>query len=269
MDRLFRIDFYPQDWIAKTGDLTPEECGVYIQIIAMIYAHQGPIFYDAETLSRKLKSCSVRLLKSIVQRLIDKHKITLRDGKIGQGRAEYELNSKRTHLELSANGGRTKAENARQINKNKDLASTETPIPVASSTATATPIAKEDVVAKSGEGISIYMLGEQIAEVVGWKDDPRWMGNYSRLLIWIDHGWDFDLDILPTIKKIMAKKTGSRPSSLNYFEKAIADAVETRLRPLPTGQSQRPQREEKKSHSRKMLEVSARVAEKLERDGYK
>lgn len=134
MDRLFRIDFYPQDWIAKTGDLTPEECGVYIQIVAMIYAHRGPIIYDADTLSRKLKGCSIRLLKSTVQRLIEKEKITFQDGKIGQRRAESELNSKRTHLELSAKGGRNKHENETQSNKNNDIASSDTQISVASTT---------------------------------------------------------------------------------------------------------------------------------------
>ena len=33
MDRLFRIDFYPQDWLIDTARLTPEECGIFIQIV--------------------------------------------------------------------------------------------------------------------------------------------------------------------------------------------------------------------------------------------
>lgn len=125
MDRIFRIDFYPADWLVKTGGLTPEECGFYIQIISLIYCHRGPIENDPAEISRKLKGCSSRLAKSIIQKLSDKGKITIQDGFISNSRAENELNKKRTHLESSANGGRTKAENQLRIKENNSLASSD------------------------------------------------------------------------------------------------------------------------------------------------
>lgn len=141
MDRLFRIDFYPQDWLIATGSLTAEECGIYIQIISLIYARRGPIENDPDDISRKLKSCSPRLAKAIIFRLIEKGKIKIIDGKLSQTRAEHELNSKRTHLEHSAKGGRTKAEKGHEINKNKDLTSSGHVKSL--STPTATPSLKE------------------------------------------------------------------------------------------------------------------------------
>ncbi len=251
MDRLFRIDFYPQDWIAKTGDLTAEECGVYIQIVAMIYAHRGPIIYDADTLSRKLKGCSVRLLKSIVQRLIEKDKITIHDGKICQRRAEQELKSKRTHLELSAKGGRTKAElcsnsprthdeltanaartqveNQHEINENNEIASTDTPIPVATPIATASPtaIAIERIhsTARAQDGFhKIFDEGSAIFPKLATRRSVE-------ITKWLEAGADPDLDILPEIRRAAGKDIGS----WGYFGGAIMDALTNRLTPLPKG----------------------------------
>lgn len=141
MERLFRIDFYPQDWLIGTSNLEPEECGMYIQICALIYAQRGPIINDPEELSRKLKNCSIRKARALVERLVAKEKIFVIEGKLSQKRAESELNLKRTHLEVSAKGGRTKHENASASKENKHLTSTERPVSVSTSTATATAIA--------------------------------------------------------------------------------------------------------------------------------
>jgi uncharacterized protein YdaU (DUF1376 family) len=84
-------------------------------------------------------------------------------------------------------------------------------------------------------GSEIFKFGEIVAEVVGWKDDPRWFGNYSRIGAWLAGGCDFEIDILPTIKKVMANKRGDKPKSLAYFESAIADAYATRTTPMEKG----------------------------------
>jgi uncharacterized protein YdaU (DUF1376 family) len=65
MERLFRIDFYPQDWLVKTGGLTAEQCGVYIQIIALIYATRGPIQNDPHRIAGLLR-CSSRLARRVI-----------------------------------------------------------------------------------------------------------------------------------------------------------------------------------------------------------
>lgn len=142
MDRLFRIDFYPQDWLIDTARLTPEERGIFVQIVMMIYSNRGPIPSDEKHLAN-ICNCSTRLVRAIVNQLVDKGFIQLSGGKISQKRTESELNKKRSHLESSSNGGRTKAENARQNKKTNDLAPSDPPNSLSSSTPTPSPIAKE------------------------------------------------------------------------------------------------------------------------------
>lgn len=144
IDKLFRIDFYPKDWLFDTGRLTPEERGIYIQIVCLIYANRGPIENDANWIAG-VSGCSSRKVKAVVSSLIQKKFLTENGSKLSQKRAEYELNNKRTHLENSAKGGRKKAENESEDSENKDLASSDDdeppPTPIASPSPS--PIAKE------------------------------------------------------------------------------------------------------------------------------
>lgn len=79
------------------------------------------------------------------------------------------------------------------------------------------------------------VVGKQIAKLTGWDKDPNWFGNYSRIEMWLKSGWSPELDIYPTVKKILATRHGSPPNSINYFEKAIATAYEQRNKPIAQG----------------------------------
>jgi hypothetical protein len=80
------------------------------------------------------------------------------------------------------------------------------------------------------------ILGKQIADLVGWSDSPNWNGNFSLVDTWLKNGWDAELDILPAIRQVMAsRKSSDPPSTMKYFEKAIANAHATRTQPLPKG----------------------------------
>jgi uncharacterized protein YdaU (DUF1376 family) len=138
MDRLFRIDFYPQDWIIDTARLTPEERGVYIQIIALIYSNRGPIENDPVWIAG-VSGCSSRMVKSVISKLEEKGFVQFSGGKITQKRAENELNIKRKHLELSSKGGRNRAENEREYKENNYLDSSEGVIPLSSSSPSPSP----------------------------------------------------------------------------------------------------------------------------------
>lgn len=77
---------------------------------------------------------------------------------------------------------------------------------------------------------------KRIEEITGWADDPNWMGNYSRFTAWIETGHDFELDILPGIRKGMASRKGKGPPrSLEYFDGPVADAKASRIKPMPKG----------------------------------
>lgn len=47
------VKFYPSDWLAGTGSLTPAERGVYITIVCMIYENDGPVAMDRKRLARR------------------------------------------------------------------------------------------------------------------------------------------------------------------------------------------------------------------------
>jgi len=75
-----------------------------------------------------------------------------------------------------------------------------------------------------------------VLDEFGHKDDPNWFGDTGIVASWINSGADLELDILPTIRRIM-KRRGSQapPRSLAFFNQAIADAMATRTKPLPPG----------------------------------
>ncbi len=113
------------DFIHGTMMLTLEEKGAYSLCLDLIYDRGGPIPDDARWLSGV---CGVSLRKwaAIRDRLISLGKIAAVDGHISNSRADLELVSSELHArklaESGAKGGRKRAENAGQANKNNDLA---------------------------------------------------------------------------------------------------------------------------------------------------
>ena len=77
-------------------------------------------------------------------------------------------------------------------------------------------------------------IGERVMDLMGVRDDPRWMGNYSLVEMWLKQGYDAEADIYPTVAAIMAKRNGhGAPTNLKYFDRAIAQAHADRIRPAP------------------------------------
>jgi hypothetical protein len=74
-------------------------------------------------------------------------------------------------------------------------------------------------------------VGERVLALCG--DSPNLL-HYARVETWLGSGADPELDIFPTITAVVAK-LGKAPSSLNYFDGPIADAVARRTKPMPTG----------------------------------
>jgi len=137
MDRLFRIDFYPQDWILDTARLNPEQRGIYIQIVSLMYAGRGAIDNNPTWIAG-VSGCSARLVKKVLAELAQLEFVTICGSKITQKRVEDELNKKREHLEASAKGGRKAAEKNAIDNDNNNLAVSEVIEPLHSSIAIAT-----------------------------------------------------------------------------------------------------------------------------------
>jgi hypothetical protein len=69
-------------------------------------------------------------------------------------------------------------------------------------------------------------IGQKITDLMGVTNDPRWVGNWSTVSVWLAQGFDEELDILPTVVATVErfKKTGRKmPGSLKYFSNAIAE----------------------------------------------
>jgi uncharacterized protein YdaU (DUF1376 family) len=121
MDRLFRIDFYPQDWLVKTGGLTPEQCGVYIQVVSLIYASRGPVEFDPARISRLVQGCTVRRAKRVLDELIALKKLHVFEGFLSNNRCEIELKVKKNQLESNRKGGENSAKKRWGANENRGI----------------------------------------------------------------------------------------------------------------------------------------------------
>ncbi|CTQ56332.1 hypothetical protein LP7551_04892 [Roseibium album] len=62
------------------------------------------------------------------------------------------------------------------------------------------------------------------------SDDHLWKADFCLLIQWETAGYDFELDVLPTIASVNRNKT-ERPNSLGYFSKPIARHHQLRLAP--------------------------------------
>lgn len=84
--------FYPRDWLDATRKLTPEERGLYIDLIALTMKNEGSLDDDDDAISHAM-AVSKRLWRSVKARLEAKGKIVLSDGKIVNERCVLELSS--------------------------------------------------------------------------------------------------------------------------------------------------------------------------------
>lgn len=146
MDRVFRVDFYPHEWLSLTSHMNPQQKGIFIDICALIYAKRGKIKNDPAHIGR-ISNCSPRLVRSVIEQLNEAGDIQVHDGFIEQKRCELELNKKRNHLESSSKGGSNKAEKERELNKNNELKPSEpNPTPPSSSPSPSPSLLKKEVV---------------------------------------------------------------------------------------------------------------------------
>lgn len=85
--------FYPSDWLAGTRELSLEESGLYITLIAMMYERGGPVDLPVDRLARL---CGTRpsTLKKILAGLIDAGKLVETEHGLSNARAEKEIKNR-------------------------------------------------------------------------------------------------------------------------------------------------------------------------------
>lgn len=216
---------YTGDYGRKTEHLSLTQHGAYALLLDWYYSNAKPLPLEWVQMHRICKAVAPQE-QDAVQTVVTMFFQQTMDGWRNE-RADEELEKRKGISEIRR---KAQAEKERQrLEKEGANGGAKEGANAHTSTATSTGSKMDD------DSATVFKLGERIAEVVGWKDDPRWMGNYSRLAAWLAGGCDFEIDILPTIKKVMANKRGSKPRTLNYFEKAIADAYATRTTPMEKG----------------------------------
>jgi uncharacterized protein YdaU (DUF1376 family) len=108
MAGLSRFDFYPRDWHLDTRDLSPAARGIYIDLIAAMYANGGSIPHEEKHLCR-LCGCYWRSLRKLLDELISTGKIKIADGRLTNGRTTREIAKAQTRIETSRKGGQARA----------------------------------------------------------------------------------------------------------------------------------------------------------------
>jgi uncharacterized protein YdaU (DUF1376 family) len=109
MPGLSRFDFYPRDWHLDTRDLSNAAKGVYIDLLAGMYARGGPLPYNERELCRLCGCATVRSLRPLLDELIRKGKLRVADGFLINGRALEEIAKAECRQAIASEGGKAKA----------------------------------------------------------------------------------------------------------------------------------------------------------------
>lgn len=127
------------------------------------------------------------------------------------------------------------------------------------------PNSEEDKNSKNfntgGVGITrspMRIVGERVIEIMRAEDDPNWRGNYSLAEVWLKRGFDPELDIYPTVERLVAQNQGAPISTLKYFDRAITQAHADRTRTIQEASnvsrfSQKPAKHTRESDRRALL----------------
>jgi uncharacterized protein YdaU (DUF1376 family) len=109
MPGLSRFDFYPRDWHLDTRDLSNAEKGVYIDLLASMYARGGPLPMVEQELCRLCGCATVRSLRPLLSKLFDKGKLKLIDGLVTNGRAMEEIAKFERQMAFITKGGKARS----------------------------------------------------------------------------------------------------------------------------------------------------------------
>ena len=217
------FDFYPADFMNGVRGLTPQEVGVYTMILCRIYEESGPVEYHAERLATY---CGMRVsaFEKTMERLIVLGKFSLSEGMLSNRRAETEIESRSNKLKINSRAGK---ESAKKRQQKQSTIATDVQRPFnhteADTEATLSSVAKAPALG------DFDILQSKLIAAVG-EDGIQ---PHSALIVGpiaelISAGVSLELDILPTVKAVAARRT--RPAaSWSYFLPAIREAYEKRI----------------------------------------
>jgi len=218
------IRFFPSDWLAGTRGMSAAETGIYITLIAMMYERGEPLRDDRTRLAR-LCGTTPAALKSTLETLIDEDKIQVIDGGYWNRKVGVETEFRR-EKSTSARDAADKRWKNKQQNQRRDDAdampeqsgrnANHNHIPEDASQA-------QHPVDADGR-VDLNLLEEQLRKAAGLERDPgAGLFVLAPIIGLIEAGHDLQLDILPTIKSVMARSR-RKPRTWDYFVEAIREA---------------------------------------------
>lgn len=217
--------------IADTDHLSPYEFGLYVRILIVMWRSPEQRIPNNDTwLTRRFQQ-PIENIRSLISEFCQS------DGNwLTQKRLKKEWRYvKESSLRQSV---RSKSRWNKEKYISRGIAETHASGNAPTPTPTPTPL-KKDADEDNTKNCVVLSPAIQVLEAMGVRNDPNWHGDGLRVTAWINDGANLDLDILPTIKRVMAKRNGQGPPrSLKYFDQAIADAKASRLNPLPAGNAQ-------------------------------
>ena len=206
---------YPRDFIEGTIGMSFELKAAYRLVLDLIYMQAGELPDDARYISGLL-GCTVRKWNS------------LRDELVSQGKVEVSgkfLTNKRANIELESLGKiqEKQRENRSRPNKNNEIES-----PPFNHTEPDTEATLSSVTKAPALGDFDVLQSKLIAAVGDDGIQPHSAIIVGPIAELISAGVSLELDILPTVKAVAARRT--RPAaSWSYFLPAIREAYEKRI----------------------------------------
>lgn len=213
-----KVDYFADEYIVGVSNMTFEEQGVYWMICNLIISQGGPIPYDVKWIA-KLGNTRPSKVEKIISRLLSVGKLTEKDSKLCQKRAESALKAAQNRIknaqEVGKKGGRPRKEN-------NDLKKGEGYFPENLTTNKQQPTSNKQA-AREGNGNQVASVHGRLCEIVGADPakDIRW-ADWHVVQQWLNEGYDPERDIYPIVQRRMA--TGAKPKSAGYFTEAIREA---------------------------------------------
>lgn len=216
--------FHIGDFLGGTIGMDATETGAYVMLLVAHYQAGVDGLSDDDVFLARVARVSAKVWKSIRPRISEKFSVS--GGRWKQERVVEELRKIEQLCAQNSAKALKQQEAARAAalpQHSQPIANSQEPITVA-------------VEARVKPSVPHVEVGKEIGRITGLDKDPRWFGDYSRVAEWLQAGWDAELDIYPTVRKLMGKRSDP-PRSLKYFEQAIADAYASRMKPIPEGKS--------------------------------
>lgn len=241
------------EYLADTMHLDNAQNGSYLLLIMAYWRNGGPL-NDFDAALGAVAKCSPLQWKKMREVLAPFFRIE--GGKWHHKRIDHELAHAAKKQARSSAGGHGKAASKQDLSSPQadDKHVLE---PCLEAAPLPRPLPIDD-----DESAGARDPGREVLEAIGVWGDARWFGNGALVAAWMSAGADLDLDILPAVKGVMAKR-GSQdpPSSLKYFDRPVMDAFATRTTPARPGKANGTQanRQDRSDRSAKLREAAART----------